>query len=162
MINNSGQTFVVYLLSIIAAMLFRIAPWPAAFIPYNPDWILIVLLYWSLALPERFGVLNAWLVGLLTDVLTGRLLGQHALAYAITSYLGLKLHRRLLQFPLLQQGLFIFVNLIISQMVVFWTDKLPTPAINQSAFWLPIVTGTACWPFIYILLRRICITRKIF
>ncbi len=162
MLNNSGQVFIIYLLSISIAMALRIAPWPSFISSYNPDWILIVLLYWSLTLPERFGVLNAWFIGLLTDVLTGRLMGQHALAYAVTSYLGIKLYKRLRQFRLFQQGLFIFINLTLSQTIVFWTEDLQAPAIYQLNFWLPVIAGTLCWPFVYILLRSICTARKIF
>ncbi|MEY4767510.1 MAG: rod shape-determining protein MreD, partial [Pseudomonadota bacterium] len=64
-------------------MSLRIAPFPQLIRIFNPDWVLLVLIYWTLALPYRRGVLTAWGIGLLTDVLTGRLLGEYALIYAL-------------------------------------------------------------------------------
>ncbi|MGR8933031.1 MAG: rod shape-determining protein MreD [Gammaproteobacteria bacterium] len=152
---NSRQSFSVYLLSVIIAMMLRIAPWPDFAKYFNPDWILLVLIYWSLALPERVGIFNAWFVGLLTDVLTGRLLGQHAIAYVIVVFLCIKLHRRLRRFPMFQQAMFVLAALLISQSMLFWTDKIRNPLRYETAFWLPVLTGTLCWSSVYGILRKI-------
>lgn len=152
---NSRQSFSVYALSLIIAMMLRIAPWPNFAKFFNPDWILLVLIYWSLAVPERVGIFNAWFVGLLTDVLTGRLMGQHALAYSIVIFLCLKLHKRLRRFPMFQQALFVLVALLISQSLLFWTDNIRNPLRYEAAFWLPVITGTLCWSSVYSILRKI-------
>jgi rod shape-determining protein MreD len=152
---NSRQSFNIYVLSVIIAMMLRIAPWPDFAKFLNPDWILLVLIYWSLAVPERIGIFNAWFVGLLTDVLTGRLLGQHALAYAFVIFLCLKLHKRLRRFPMFQQALFVLLALLISQSLLFWTDNIRSPLHYEAAFWLPVITGTLCWSSVYSILRKI-------
>ena len=72
--------------SFMVAMILRIIPLPKDLALLNPDWVAIVLLYWILAVPERCGVLRAWTIGLVVDALTGRLLGQHALAYGVMVY----------------------------------------------------------------------------
>lgn len=152
---NSRQSFSIYVLSVIIAMMLRIAPWPDFIKYFNPDWILLVLIYWSLAAPERVGIFNGWFVGLLTDVLTGRLLGQHALAYAFAIFLCLKLHRRLRHFPMFQQALFVLVVLLLSQSLLFWTDNIRNPPHFEAIFWLPVITGTLCWSSVYSILRKI-------
>lgn len=141
------------ILTIILSMCLRIAPLPDALAEFNPDWVLLVLIYWSLVLPERVGIFHAWGFGLLTDILTGRLLGQYALAYSLVIYICLKLHKRLRQFPLLQQGLFIFFCLLLSQLLLFFIKNLQHPAQLQGVFWQPVFMGTLCWPLVHTVLR---------
>ena len=152
---NNRQGLGIYSLTIILAMLLRVAPWPQSVLNMNPDWILLTLIYWSLITPDRSGVISAWLVGLLTDVLTGRLLGQYALSYALSTYLCIKLNKRLRHFPFLQQALFIFSILFMSQMLIFWTEKLQGTSILESSFWFPVLTGTLLWPLVNLMLHRI-------
>ncbi len=147
-------------LTIVLAMGLRIAPWPGVLADFNPDWVLLALIYWSLAVPERVGIFHAWTFGLLTDVLTGRLLGQYALAYSLVIYICLKLHKRLRQFPLIQQGLFIFFCLLLSQLLLFIIMNIQHPAQLHATFWLPVLTGTVCWPLVYTVLRFVRLTRR--
>ena len=142
-------------LTLALAMCLRIAPWPGVLSILNPDWVLLSLIYWSLAVPERVGIFHAWAFGLLTDVLTGRLLGQYALAYSLVIYICLKLHKRLRQFPLVQQGLFIFFCLLLSQLLLFLIRNIQHPAQLHASFWMSVFVGTACWPLVYTVLRFI-------
>jgi rod shape-determining protein MreD len=158
---NNHTVFFRILLTLILAMCLRIAPWPVEMAALNPDWVLLVLIYWSLAIPERVGIFHAWTFGLLTDVLTGRLLGQYALAYSLVIYICLKLHKRLRQFPLLQQGLFIFFCLLLSQLLLFFIKNLQHPAQLHASFWLPVFTGTLCWPLVHGVLRFVRLSRRI-
>ena len=89
---NKPQSLGFFFLSIFISMALRIAPWPAFFEQINPDWILLTLIYWALATPDRTGILSAWGIGLITDVLTGRALGQYALAYPLAIYFCIKKH----------------------------------------------------------------------
>ncbi len=147
--------------TIALAMALRIAPWPGYLALLNPDWVLLSLIYWSLALPERVGIFHAWTFGLLTDVLTGRLFGQYALAYSLVIYLCLQLHKRLRQFPLVQQALFIFFCLLLSQLLLFFIKNAQHPAQLKATFWLPVFTGTLSWPLVYTVLRFVRLTKRL-
>ncbi len=136
-------------------MALLIVPWPESIQLFAPDWILLGIIYWALAAPDRVGIFSAWSVGILTDVLTGSFLGQHALGYSLITFFCLNLHKRLRQFPLSQQGLFIFFCLSISQLLSFWIKNIPTSEAFQAEFWLPLVAGTFCWPLVYTTLRII-------
>lgn len=136
-------------------MCLRVVPLPQSISYLNPDWILLVLIYWSLALPYQQGVFNAWAIGLLTDVLTGLALGEHALIYALIIYVCIKLHKRLRQFPLLQQTVFVFGCLFASQMLIFWIESMRGPTHFSISFWFPVLTGTLFWPFVNPVLRFI-------
>jgi rod shape-determining protein MreD len=67
-----------------------IVPLPAAIAAYRPDWVPIVLIFWSLMAPERVGLFTAFAMGLALDTLSGALLGQHALAMVTIVYLSVR------------------------------------------------------------------------
>jgi rod shape-determining protein MreD len=157
---NNYTGFGRIILTLVMAMCLRIIPWPVFLSSINPDWVLLMLIYWTIAVPERVGIFHAWIFGLLTDVLTGRLFGEYALAYSLIIYVCLILHKRLRQFPLPQQSLFIFFCLTFSQILIFWLKNIQHPAQLHASFWLPIITGAFCWPLIYSVLRRVRLTRR--
>ncbi|MCF6249722.1 MAG: rod shape-determining protein MreD [Methylococcaceae bacterium] len=151
--HNNQHNTQRYLVTLLLAMCLKILPLPVVLNYLNPDWVLLVLIYWTLATPERVGVFNALVIGILVDVLTGRLLGQHALIYALISYTCLKLHKRLRHYPVPQQALFIFLLLMFSQMMMFWIENIQAPVQLTVSFWVPVFTGTILWPLVYSGLR---------
>lgn len=151
--HSRPRTAVLVSVSLVLAMALRILPLPEPWLLLNPDWIALVLIYWTLALPDRVGVATAWLTGLFTDVLTGRLLGQHALAYSVIAYLGLRWYRRLRLYPLPQQCLWILLLLLTSQLLVLWTQNANTASTLRGAYWLPSFSGGLLWPLVLMVLR---------
>ena len=107
----------------------KIIPWPTPVLISLPDWVLLTLIYWAFAIPETAGVGKAWFTGLLVDVLTGQLLGQYALAYAVSVFLSIKQHKRIRQFPIIQQSAFVCLLLLIAQLFIFWIER---PKINNN------------------------------
>jgi rod shape-determining protein MreD len=159
--HPNSLAVVYFIVTIAAAMVLRVMSiWPGLD-PFNPDWIVLVLIYWAIALPERFGVFAAWSVGLLADVLTGRLLGQYALIYALIAYFSIKEHRRLRQFPLIQQCVFVFFCLLGSQSIIFGMESMQAGNRLSLEYWYPVLTGTLMWPLVFSVLRYIRVVARI-
>ena len=76
---------------------------PMGRVPAMPDFVAVVLVFWNVHQPRRVGVGVAFLLGLLMDVHDGAVLGQHALAYTLLSYLAITMHRRLAGFTAVWQ-----------------------------------------------------------
>jgi len=70
-----------------------------------PDLLAVGLVFWNVHQPRRVGVGLAFVFGLLMDVHQGALLGQHALAYTLLSFVAITIHRRLLWFGVIEQSL---------------------------------------------------------
>lgn len=152
--HNRIATF-YFIATIGVAMVLRVMSIDPGMAAFNPDWIALAVIYWCIALPERFGVFSAWMVGLLTDVLTGRLLGQYALIYALLAYFSIKEHRRLRQFAMIQQCSFVLFLLLVSQSIIFGTESIKAGNRMDVSFWYPVFTGALAWPAVFWLLRRI-------
>lgn len=148
--KNQGNGIILF--SIVVAMALRILPWGHDFSLLNPDWILLVVLYWSLMLPDRFNIGAAWFVGLLTDALTGQLLGQYALSYSLIAYIAIRLHQRIRAFPISQQILVILTLQLMSQLLIFWIKNIQGSVMINWTYWVPSFSGALLWPLIYLIL----------
>jgi rod shape-determining protein MreD len=73
--------------------------------PAMPDMLAVALVFWNVHQPRRVGVGVAFVFGLLMDVHQGALLGQHAFAYTLLSFVAITIHRRLLWFGVIEQAL---------------------------------------------------------
>ena len=78
---------------------------PLGRVPLMPDFVALVLVFWTVHQSRRVGVGLAFVFGLLMDVHDGAVLGQHALAYTLLSFFAITIHRRLLWFTVPSQAL---------------------------------------------------------
>jgi rod shape-determining protein MreD len=83
-------------------MLMGMGLWGRA--AWVPDLLAVVLVFWSVHQPQRIGVGLAFFFGICLDVHQGAMLGQHALAYTVMTFLAIAIHRRLLWFPVSSQA----------------------------------------------------------
>jgi rod shape-determining protein MreD len=74
---NNEHNCVRIFVTLIIAMCLRIVPLPESLALLNPDWVLLVLIYWSLAIPERVGISYAWFFGIFTVVFADYLHGAN-------------------------------------------------------------------------------------
>ncbi len=88
--------------SLLAALLANMLPLGRT--PWMPDFLALVLVFWSVHQPLRVGIGMAFAFGLAMDVHQTALLGQHALAYTALSYFAITIHRRLLWFSVPSQA----------------------------------------------------------
>lgn len=136
------------LLSLLLGLSLAILPMPDWAISARPDWMALLVIYWTLSLPRKFGIGSAWLAGVALDTLTGALLGQHALGLVLIAFVCLKFHLRIRVFPIWQQTMTVFMLLAINQFVLFWVEGLAGGGEIPEVRWLPVVSGTLLWPLI--------------
>ena len=81
----SRLRYLVIYLSLVVALVLMILPLPDWVQIYRPNWVVLVLIYWSMALPKRVGLWFAFFTGIILDASQGTLLGQHTLCLLYTS-----------------------------------------------------------------------------
>jgi len=134
------------MVTVALALIVAIVPLPEALRPARPDFLLLLVIYWSLSAPRISGLSFAWLSGLAIDLLSGTVLGQHALAFLVVAYLTHKFQLRMRIFPIWHQTLTVFMLIALYQFIVFWIDGIVGPGITNWLRWLPVVTGALFWP----------------
>jgi rod shape-determining protein MreD len=88
--------------SLIGALLLDMLP--LGRVPWMPDFLALVLVFWNVHQPLRVGIGLAFMFGLCMDVHQSALLGQHALSYTALSFSAAMIHRRLLWFSVPSQA----------------------------------------------------------
>lgn len=137
--------------SLLAAFALLVLQGQLTVAAWLPDWMALVLVFWTIHQPLRVGVGAAFVAGLCVDVHQGVLLGQHALAYTAMGYLAVTLHRRVLWFDLRGQmlhvlplfgaafGLQVLVRLIAGHgepPALAWLSPLLTTVLWMPATWI--------------------------
>jgi rod shape-determining protein MreD len=142
-------------LSIIIALILQIMPMPVWADQLRPDWVLLVLAYWTLALPHRVNVGVAFINGLVLDILLGTSLGVHSFAMSITIFVLAANYQRLRNYSLLQQALVIGILAALYHLVIFWLQHLLTDIYFLFEYLKPVATSMLIWLWLFPLLRKI-------
>ncbi|MEN8176937.1 MAG: rod shape-determining protein MreD [Pseudomonadota bacterium] len=149
-----AQGVLVVLASLAVGLILSVFPLPDWAQEFRPQWPLLVLIYWNMAVPSRVNVFSGWLTGLLLDVMTGTLLGQHALGYAVVAYVVSAQHRRLRLFPLWQQTLFV-AGMLMLERALTYTVAGVVGELPDARFWIAPAVGLVLWPWVFVIMRDI-------
>ena len=108
-----------------------------------------------MAAPERVGVAVGWTAGLFLDVMTGTLLGQHALGLSVVAYIAHRTHRRVRVQPLWRQGVTVFGLVFLYQALVLWSHGIRGIPVMTPAYWTSPLVSMLLWPWMFAVLRVI-------
>ncbi|MBK1647164.1 rod shape-determining protein MreD [Rhabdochromatium marinum] len=143
------------LLTLGVAWFLTILPMPTWAIGYRPQWAALTIVFWVTAFPDRVGVFWAFFAGLMLDVVTGSLLGLHALSFSIMGYLTVELQHRIALFLAWQQALSVWLILTVERLVSLWVlsaTNQPTPGLS---YWNATIVSMLLWPWFAALLRAL-------
>lgn len=149
--SRIGKWFVA--LSLLVALFLTIIPLPSWAIWFRPLWVLMVLIYWALALEDKVSVGIAWLMGILVDTLQGTIFAEHALVMCCCIFIVIKLRRKLRLFPVWQQASVVLMISFFYQLLIYIIQAMIGQPIKTIWFWLPVLTSSLLWPWVFILMR---------
>ena len=145
----------IIVLSLIIALMLTIMPLVTWAEEIRPHFMLMVVIYWAMALPHRVNIGIAWVMGLLLDVSYDAVLGQYALALALIAFFTVNLHQRLRVFPLWQQAIVVFVFAMIYSLIVLWIKGITGNAPSVWTILAPCFTTAVLWPPMFLILRKL-------
>jgi len=152
MLANNG---IIILLTLLIALMASIMPMPLSIDAFRPDWVLVTLLYWSLAMPSKVNVITAWVMGFILDVLLGSILGIHAAAMAVSVYIIVVNFQKIRNFSLWQQAIIVGFSAALYHLIVFWLQRFLGDVVFLPSYLYPVITTIILWPWLFLLLRRI-------
>lgn len=133
------------LVAFLTAVALEIVPLPAWLQPFRPPLPAMVMIYWAMMWPERFGLGFAFCLGLCLDILHGQLLGQNALVLTAVTYVTLRFHLQIRIFPLWQLTMTVFALLTFGAFLSFLIEGiagLPPIGMNR---WTRVLAGMLLW-----------------
>ena len=152
-VANGG---IVVWLTLCVGMLFHIMPLPSMVEAWRPDWLLLFMIYWAMALPHRYSILTAWILGVLLDVLLGATLGIRALAFSLVIYVVVFHFQRIRNFTRWQQTLLVGLLICLYHGVVYWVQVIVNGETRFDVnMFLPAISSLLIWWWVFWLLRSI-------
>lgn len=142
-------------LSALVALALAVVPLPVALDTFRPDFLVLVVFYWSIESPRAGGLALAFFAGLALDVIHGVVLGQHALALTLMGAWATNLRLRIRVFSVLSQCLTIFALLTGYQFILFWVDGATGNPVTTFSRWLAPLVGALIWPLLVSLLGKV-------
>jgi len=146
--------------SIIGAFLLSVLPWSGTWLLLRPDFVLLVLIFWTVHEPRSIGQGVAFALGLLMDVSDSMLLGQHALAYVIAVFGAQVLRHRILSFHLPEQTLHILGLTLMAGIVMLLLNLALGADFPGFAFLVSPVATALCWAPVNWLLYSAAVRRR--
>jgi rod shape-determining protein MreD len=140
--NSRGRMF----LTVLVALILTVLPLPHWLDVVRPAFLVLTVLFWSVNAPRTGGIALGFFAGLMLDVFQGPVLGEHALALALVTYIGVREHQRIRSKPAIQQALIVFVALIFYELVLFMIDGWTGHPVTSSLRWVHAFTGALIWP----------------
>jgi rod shape-determining protein MreD len=134
------------LLTALIALILNVLPLPPWLDVLRPAFLVLTVLYWSVNSPRTGGIALGFFAGLMLDVFQGPVLGQHALALALVTYIAIAVHQRIRSKPVFQQALLVLPALILYEVVVFAIDGWTGHPVTTPLRWVHALTGALIWP----------------
>ena len=139
-------------LTFLVGMMLVILPLPQWLVWYRPAWVFMILLFWIITVPHQVGIVVAFTVGLLLDLLTGTILGQHAFVLTLLAYFFVRFQAQIRSLPAWQQLIVVFVSTLSYLAIQYWIMAISGFSLSTGKYWLPIITTPLLWPWIRSLL----------
>jgi rod shape-determining protein MreD len=139
--------------SFVGAWFFMIFPIPHDYQYFRPVFLSLILIYWIFALPQSIGILTAWTVGLVMDILGNGVIGQYALAMVMVAFFARFLRYRIRLKPFWQQAVAVSGLVGIGELTRLLIQWLFGHPPHTLLYWIPTLLSIVLWPWICRLLR---------
>lgn len=114
----------VIVATLVLSFVLYVTPIPLDWRWYRPELPILVVFYWTLALPHRVGIISAAMVGVVLDLLDGAAVGALATGLSVSALLLLISYQRVRLFDGLQQTLLIGLLMALALMIERWLQNL--------------------------------------
>ncbi|MGQ3892584.1 rod shape-determining protein MreD [Legionella sp. CNM-4043-24] len=138
-------------LAFLLTLALTILPMPEFMSGVRPPWVLLLVLYLQFYLPDYFNVRNLFIIGLILDVLLSTVLGEHAFALIIVTWLASTKARRFYFFSIGQQMALIGLLSFVYQLVMMLVDAF----VSFHVSWVSVIGSSLLsillWPWVRLL-----------
>ena len=106
---------------------------------WKPTFVLLTLIYWNMALPDRIGIIAALSFGIFVDLIEGALLGLHCILFILITYVCQRFFYQFRVSPLWQQSFILFFLFILYKQVFaldFMNTNQDLTNLSDSSFFM--------------------------
>jgi len=149
--NDSNINVTKLCLFLILALVLTIMPLPELMAKYRPNFVLLIILYMQCFIPIYFRITWVFILGILLDVLTSGMIGQHPIAFVIASWAATTKPSNFRYYSILQQMIFIFLYCALYQLLISLVDLFFGINVNFLGSFCIVLLTVAFWPILGII-----------
>lgn len=153
--NGGWLILVTILFAMVLGVLHLPETWPAWLGWLRPAWVSMVIFFWVMALPDRLGLIAAWMLGFLVDALNADPLGLNGFLLAAITYITWRFYERLRMYSVVQQCGVVFMLVLAGETLRMLVVDLMFARGMSWGVMLPALTSMLLWPFVYLFLDRL-------
>lgn len=144
-----NKQYIIISIQVLLALAYAISPLPK--LPFlSFDVLIILFVYWVLHRERSIYLGAAWGLGLLKDVLSGALLGEHGFALTLVTYLLMKLAKRMRFFAIWQQALSVGALVLVNQLTIALLESLQGHFSSLTILFYPPMVSAIFWLLIHV------------
>ena len=110
-----------------------------------PDFILLALIFWFFKNPNAVSISLFWIVGLVTDIFIGDLLGQYALTYASCYFIAQYFINKIMLNNKHQQLFYIFFIFLSAQIIMLLINVMHDLHYPGLSYFIQSITALILW-----------------
>ena len=96
-------------LSLLATLILDSIYLSSSFLVIKPTFVLLALIYWNIALPDKVGIVLSLVMGIIVDFIEGSVLGTYPLLFVVVAYLCQRFFYQFRVLKIIQQSIILFV-----------------------------------------------------
>lgn len=139
----------------LVAFVFMVVPMEGLWRWARPEFVVLLVIYWSIYAPQHFGLGAAWLAGLCQDVLELSLLGLNAIGMLLIVYILHMVYQRLRNYVFWHQALWVFVLVGVFQLFSNWLNGLAGHSADTPLFLISAFISGLVWPLLVVIMGRL-------
>ena len=143
--NKLNNLIFVWLIMLLTTMM-TIMPLPDIFYGIRIEWVAMAVIFFSIMSASLMGVIAAWIVGLLLDLLQGGLLGENALILSVISYLSYRFRFQIRVYPDWQIMIVTLFLLSFGNLISLWIRGFSGRLLFITEEWMSIFIAALIWP----------------
>lgn len=123
----------------------------------RPEFVALMVIYWSMFAPQYFGLLAAWGVGLYLDLLLLSPLGLHAVGLLLIAWLSPMVYRRINNYMLWHQAIWVTMLVALFQLFCRWLGSFFGQFADTLVFLIAALLTGLLWPLLVLLMNRLLV-----
>ena len=153
--NTLFKLMWVISLSSFIALVLTILPLPQSMFYFWPDWMALIVIYWSLTVPDRIGPWVGFAIGTVLEVLFVRNFGVLGFSMAVLAFSTNRASLQIRALSIWQQTLFVCIFIALFKLITGWLYGLSSDFTITREYWYSLVGDLVFWPFVFILLQEL-------
>jgi len=144
---------IAILLSVFIGLILTLLLLPFGYV--SPEWVLLINIYWAIALPTNNKLFLAFVTGYFIDIMYGQVLGITSLTYVVFIYIILRLYNSMRYMTVTQQMVVISFFILVKQHFFIWSNSVIGINIEYFDLIISAFISSILWPPMFFMLRFI-------